>query len=196
MNTGDAVQQHAAHSRSFTAPFTSGSPFPALLPGSLGTEAATRRPAEVIQTNRPAIVLSIAALVLLIDDRLASLRDERRNDPEAQEAIERYESIRASLEAVRHVADAPDDAAAEKVATSFVQGIRNWWDKKHEEICDKAFDAGIRAFDAAIFAGCLGVCALLHPDPLALAVSGAIARGKTVVDALKAIRAGGANADK
>jgi hypothetical protein len=33
----------------------------------------------------------------------------------------------------------------EKAATTFVDGIQNWWASKHESICDRAFDAGLKA---------------------------------------------------
>src|SRR5262249_25451113 len=56
-----------------------------------------------VRTNRVAIVLSVASLMVLIDERLAQLRDERPNAKEAQavrdEAIARYESIRRTAEA-------------------------------------------------------------------------------------------------
>jgi hypothetical protein len=46
-----------------------------------------------VRTNRIAIVLSVASLVVLIDEKLARLRDERPNDRDAQAV--RDEAIRA-----------------------------------------------------------------------------------------------------
>jgi hypothetical protein len=67
------------------------------------------------------------------------------------------------------------------VANTFVWGIRNWWEKGHEKICDKAFDA-------AIFISCVGLCSLVDSGgPIAVAVSGALVGGKAVVHALKAL---------
>jgi hypothetical protein len=67
------------------------------------------------------------------------------------------------------------------VANTFVQGIQNWWEKGHEKICNKALDA-------AIFISCLSVCSLIGcGGATAVVVSGAIAGGKPVVDALKAL---------
>jgi hypothetical protein len=137
-----------------------------------------------VQTNRVSIVLSVASLILLIDEKLASLRDARRNDPDAQEEIEHYESIKQNLEALRNAVDhdTTKDEAVESAANKFVQRVRGWWERRHEKICDTAYEA-------AIFLTCVSVCSLVGSGgPFAVAISGAIAGRKTVVDALKAIR--------
>jgi hypothetical protein len=143
-----------------------------------------------VRTNRTAIVLSVASLMVLIDDKLATLRDERPNARDAQavrhEAIAHYENLKQDLEALRDVAFQLERGKAkaktvESVANTFVQGIQNWWEKGHEKICNKALDA-------AIFISCLSVCSLVGcGGATAVVVSGAIAGGKPVVDALKAL---------
>jgi len=154
----------------------------------------------VIKTNRVAIVLSIASLEILVDEQLASLRDQRPNEPRAQdarnEAIAHYEKLKLDLETLRGATEQPElgktDEDIETAATSFAQGIRNWWTKKHEDICDKAYDAAIRGNDAAIFLSCVSVCSLMGcGGPIAVVLSGAIAGRKTVVEALKAFGGGG-----
>jgi hypothetical protein len=143
-----------------------------------------------VRANRTAIVLSVISLMVLIDDKLATLRRERPNSKEAQavrdEAIGHYENLKQDLEALRDMAFQLERGKAkvktvESVANKFVERIQNWWGKGHEKICDKAYDAGI-------FISCLSVCSLLGcGGATAVAVSGAIAGGKTVVDALKAL---------
>src|SRR6266446_2397611 len=147
-----------------------------------------------VQANSVTIILSVASLVLLIDDKLASLRDERRNDRDAlAEELAHYESVRRDLEALRDVAievkrGKADDKAVIKATTTFSEGIRNWWNKKHEEICAKAYDAAFRTYDAALFVSCVGLCSLLGCEgPITVAVSGALIGGKPVIDALKAL---------
>jgi hypothetical protein len=73
-----------------------------------------------------------------------------------------------------------EDKAVENAATTFVQGVRNWWTKDHEKICDKGYDA-------ALFTLCVGVCSLVGAGAIAVAVSGALVGGKTIVEALKAL---------
>jgi hypothetical protein len=58
-----------------------------------------------------------------------------------------------------------------------------WWDKDHPKVCN-------RAFDAAIFISCVGVCSLVGASAIAVAVSGALVGGKNVIEALKAISKG------
>jgi hypothetical protein len=146
--------------------------------------------ARSLRANKIAIVLSVASLTVLIDEKLASLRDERPNDRDAQaardEAIGHYESLKRDLEALRDVTlqlerGKAKERTVENVANTFVWGIRNWWEKGHEKICDKAFDA-------AIFISCVGLCSLVDSGgPIAVAVSGALVGGKAVVHALKAL---------
>jgi hypothetical protein len=63
---------------------------------------------------------------------------------------------------------------------SFLQGIRDWWDKHHVEICNTTFSA-------SVFLSCLGICKLVGADAnLAIVVSGVIAKGKLIPDTLRA----------
>jgi hypothetical protein len=84
-----------------------------------------------VRTNRIAIVLSVALLVVLVDEKLASLREDRPNARAAQdardEAIAHYERLKQDLEALRDVAvqlehEKAEEKAVEKAATTFVQG--------------------------------------------------------------------------
>jgi hypothetical protein len=152
---------------------------------------------QSVQANSVNIILSVASLVFLIDDKLASLRDGRRNDLDAlAEEIAHYESVKRDLEALRDVAievkqGKVDEEAVIKATTAFSQGVRNWWDKKHVEICDKAYGAALRTYDAALFCSCVSLCSLVGcGGPIAVAVSGALIGGKPVIEALKALRKG------
>jgi hypothetical protein len=150
-----------------------------------------------VQANSGAIVLQVASLVLLIDDKLASLRDERPNDPDAlasrDEAVAHYEGVKRGLEALRDVAievgqGKADDKAVTKATTTFFEGIRNWWNKKHVEICADAYDTALGTYKAALFVSCLSLCSLAGCGGLIpTTVLGVLAGGKPVIDALKAL---------
>ena len=74
---------------------------------------------------------------------------------------------------------AGEDAAGETVL-SFARGLRDWWDKYHVDICNKAFNA-------ALFLGAVGICKLCGADgDLAVVISGVVTQGDEVIDALKA----------
>jgi hypothetical protein len=140
-----------------------------------------------VRANNVTIILSVASLVLLIDEKLASLRDERRNDRDAlSEVIAHYESLKCDLEALRDVAievrqGTADDKTVTKATSTFSECIRKWWNKRHDEICTKAYDA-------TLFISCVSLCSLAGcGGATAVAVSGALIGGKPVVDALKAL---------
>src|SRR6266446_639536 len=143
-----------------------------------------------VQANSVTIILSVASLVLLIDEKLASLRGERLNDPDAlasrNEKIAHYESVKRDLEAFRDVAievrhGKADDKAVTKATSRFWDGVRNWWDKRQDEICTKAYDA-------SLFVSCVSLCSLAGCGGVAaVAVSGVLVGGKPVIDALRAL---------
>jgi hypothetical protein len=140
-----------------------------------------------VRANNVTIILSVASLVLLIDEKIASLRDERRNDQDAlAEVIAHYEGLRRDLEALRDVAievrqGTADDKTVTKATGTFSDCVRKWWNKRHDEICTKACDA-------SLFVSCVGLCSLVGcGGATAVAVSGALIGGKPVVDALKAL---------
>jgi hypothetical protein len=143
-----------------------------------------------VQTNRVAIVLSVASLIVLIDEKLESLRYQRPNDADAQaarnEAIAQYERLKQDVQALQGAVLQVEEGEAqerslESASNAFVRGVQDWWDKAHEKICDKAYDA-------AIFLSCLGVCSHIGAEgSIAVAVSGALVGGKTIVAALKTL---------
>jgi hypothetical protein len=133
--------------------------------------------------NYEPIIINIDALLVLLDDKIAAL--DRSNSDEARADLERYQQIRRELEKLHIVTTGfavgklPE---ADAVATpeSFAKHIREWWDKHHNDICDKAFNA-------AIFLSCVGICKLCGAaGDLSVIVSGVLAGGKTVTDALRA----------
>jgi hypothetical protein len=145
-----------------------------------------------VQRNRSVIVVQVAALLALIDDKVTSLQDERPNAPEAitarDETIAQFESLKRALEAihsatVRIESDRGAETRAKDATKSFVECIRNWWNEDHVEICRATFKV-------SLFMSCIGVCSLVGASAPAIAVSGALIGGKPVVDALKNVANG------
>jgi hypothetical protein len=100
----------------------------AVLRGSAEAGPGGMRTAIVrsVQTNKVAIVLSVDALVLLIDEKLASLRDDRSN-----EAIAHYENLKEELEALRGVtlrleSGETKEETVENAANTFGEFVREW----------------------------------------------------------------------
>jgi Restriction endonuclease len=105
-----------------------------------------------VENNFSQIVLAVAALTVQIDDRLIALRAERPNSTEAtaarDSAIRDYERLREQLEELRKSITAfkagrTTEPAVVKNASTFADGVRRWWSKSHEKICDKALDTGL-----------------------------------------------------
>jgi hypothetical protein len=147
---------------------------------------------RAVRANNTTIILQVAALLPLLDEKLAVLREERkgRNDPDTiaatDGAIVRYETIRRDIEAIGTIASDVKRGKAEektiaKVTTTFAQGVRNWWYKEHVQICSKTFDA-------ALFVSCVSLCSLVGcGGTAAVAVSGALVGGRPVIEALRAL---------
>jgi hypothetical protein len=142
-----------------------------------------KRNGIALVTNREPIIIKVEALLLFLDDKIGTL--DRANSDEARGELEQYQHVKRELEKLREatvglaVGEVSEDAAVE-ASNSFVQGIRNWWDERHIDICDKAFNT-------AIFLSCVSICQLCGAaGDLSVIVSGVITGGKTVSDALRA----------
>ena len=144
----------------------------------------------IVLQNQAAIALSAAAFMLLVDDRLTSLREKNPNSEESKkerdQEIAEYENLKTCINEVLNTATqfVRREIEEEKVVEptiSFSNAISNWWTKRHVEICERAFDMGI-------FSLGLTICSLTGADSsLSVAVAGAIAGGKNVVEAIKAL---------
>ena len=141
---------------------------------------------RAVLQNRTHIVLSAESLLLLIDERLASLVADRRNSAEAQDEITRYQELKQRLEAFRGAALAFSAGKVEEKAivdttNSLVRGINNWWTKSHAQICQKTFEMGL-------FLSAVVLCSLTGSGgALTVAVAGALVGGKPVIDAIKTL---------
>jgi hypothetical protein len=136
--------------------------------------------------------------LVLIDDRLETLRQTPPNSDEAmaatKAAIADLEDLKCRVEAFLGTAaqfalsKAKEKAVVEN-ANSLAVGIRDWWSKRHVQALDKAFDKALKAIDVGpLFGMGVGICLLAGANPnLGVAISGAMVGGKYVVDMIKAL---------
>lgn len=145
---------------------------------------------RALLANKHEIALSATALLILINEKIASLRAQRPNSNEAksqlEEEIAQYEGLREQLDALTNAAASfaageVKEGTAVKSATGFADGVQSWWTKSHPKICE-------RAFDMALFVSAVGVCSLAGAGGLvSVIVSGALVGGKPVIDAIKSV---------
>jgi hypothetical protein len=140
---------------------------------------------KAVLNNRAAIDLIAASFLVLIDERLESLRQERSNSEEGSAAREQLEDLKRGVEAFLGAtskfatAKKTKEELVVETTTSFATGIGNWWSKRHVQICDRSFEMGLFGIGVTIclLAGTGGI--------LAAAIPGAMVGGKPVVDVIK-----------
>jgi hypothetical protein len=145
---------------------------------------------RAVTEHKEQIALLVSAQLALIAERLAYLRAHPPNSPEAIEAVNseiaHFEEIQLQLQdfdrsAKAGAKDAAEEAKVIEVTKTLAEGVRSWWTKRHEQICERAFEMGL-------FASAVGVCSLAGAGgSLSVAVSGALIGGKPVVDAIKSV---------
>jgi hypothetical protein len=140
---------------------------------------------KAVLKNRAQLDLIAASFLLLVDDRIRSLRQQRSNSEEACQEIAVYEDLKRRIEAFLAAASGvsaqhPLESTVVDTTTSFAAGIGDWWSKRHVQICDGAFGMGLFGIGVTIcsLAGAGGL--------LAAAIPGAMIGGKPVVDVVKA----------
>lgn len=156
-----------------------------------GQNVRGKKVIKSVSANRPQILLLSSALRLLLDEKLAALRQERPNSEEAianrDAQIADYENLRTELHALTENIEASKSHPEErekninKSVRSFSDGVRNWWDRGHEKICAKAYDM-------SMFLSAVTICSLAGAGgQTAVAVSAVLVGGKPVADALKGL---------
>jgi hypothetical protein len=149
-----------------------------------------------VHVNHKQLILSLASLELLIEEKLNSLNNSRPNSEEARESINdeitTYELLKNNLLELRNIVTKfinrqTTKSELVKSSNSFTQGVRNWWNNKHEHICEAASSAGI--FTAAVT-----VCSLVGSGgPFTTVICGALVGGRPVIEALRAVEQKGAS---
>jgi hypothetical protein len=156
--------------------------------------SATRQARTIIGrsvvANREPILLACAALLKLIEEKLASLYTQLPNSDEGiserDQSIADYERLRSDLVAlVESIKEFEKGAAAErsvvKTTKSFAEGVKNWWTKSHDKICEKTYDMGL-------FGSAVAICSMAGAGgKLAVIASAALIGGKSVTNVLKEV---------
>jgi hypothetical protein len=162
----------------------SGEPYtPLAVEFAAGANGRRTAVGKSIQRNQVAIVLQLDVLLIMVQNKLEALRNERPNavDSKAKqaEAIKLFESFERELQTIRDKTiglerGTTNEKIAEQAAKSFGEYVRDWFDQKHVEILTKSFDI-------TLFLLSTSVCSALGTGgQLAAVVSGAIVGGKPV----------------
>jgi hypothetical protein len=148
---------------------------------------------KAIEANEKQIALAIEALKLQIEDKLAKLRDERPNDPDAIKKVEatisEYEEMHAELERIKvAVQQFKKNEVKEKevvrTVTTFKDTVGKWWHRNQETIYTSASNS-------ALFIGATGLLHIIGADSTAaLAIAGSLIGGDTVAKVLKSLPRG------
>jgi hypothetical protein len=155
-------------------------------PGTARTVAG-----QAILANEAYITITSAALLLLIDERLATLREEKPNSDEMKaqkdDAIAQYERLKKDVQAMAQMASdfksgAANEKAAVKASKSFAEGLQSWWTKGHEKIVQSAYDV-------SLFGTAVAICSMAGSGgKVAAAVSAALVGGKQLGAALRGLK--------
>lgn len=160
------------------------------VPATRGTTPTRTRVVKALLANADELQTAVATSLLLIDNRIEVLSNERPNSDQSiaqrDDEIKALTQMKGQLEIIR---GAPDklkkgeirENEANKLIKSFSDGVREYWNANSEVICEKTVNI-------ALFASTVLVCKLAGASgDLTIAVSAAMAGGKTVMDGLKGI---------
>ncbi|MCP3475043.1 Uma2 family endonuclease [Bradyrhizobium sp. CCGUVB1N3] len=164
-----------------------------LNPKPRGGGKAKTKIGKAIEADEKSILLAIEALKLQIEDKIAKLRDERPNDPDAikklDASITQFEEIHAELERIKAaVQQFKKNEVKEKeiveIVHAFKDSIGKWWNKNHDTIYSSASNS-------AFFIGATGLLHTIGADSAtALAIAGSLIGGETVAKVLKSLPRG------
>lgn len=158
-------------------------------PRSSGGKAKTKI-GKAIEANEKSILLAIEALKLQIEDKIAKLRDERPNDPDAikkvQASISDFEAMNAELELIKVTVrqfkkrEVPEKEIVQAVK-GFKESVGEWWYKNWDTIYTSTSNS-------AIFMGTTSLLHAIGADlAVALAIVGSLIGGETVAKVLKSL---------
>ena len=130
---------------------------------------------------------------LQVEDKIAKLRDERPNDPDAikkmEAAISEFEEMHAELERINvTVQQFKKNEVKEReivqTVTTFKDTVGKWWHRNQGTICTSASNS-------ALFIGATGLLHTIGSDSTAaLAIVGSLIGGETVAKVLKSLPRG------
>jgi hypothetical protein len=129
-----------------------------------------------VRENQPALQLVALSLLLSLDAKLELLRAERSNSEDPAQ----YEDLKRRVEEFLAASSSNDETPLVATTLSLAGGLRSWWTKDHQGICNKAVNIGL-------FAAGLGICGLAGALGTASVVTvGTLVVGKDIPAALEA----------
>jgi hypothetical protein len=150
----------------------------------------TTRVASTVVQNKSEIAVLAEALAIQIDSKIAKLKDQKPNSPNAIAArdneISDYEALKAQVTALQRAVakltkSVETKEQAAKAAMSFGDGVKSWWGKQHANILEKSAEMGV-------ILSAVGLCSLVGVSPnTAMYAATALVGGKSVAAALKGI---------
>jgi hypothetical protein len=140
--------------------------------------------------NHDTITVAVSALSTLIDSKLVTLYSSPPNSDEARKEwnddISEYENLQDKVMELKRAVEAfvsgrGEEESINNTAVSFSEGVKSWWTKCHERICERAYETGI-------FLSAVTVCGLTgQGGSTTVAVALVLTGAQHAVDALKAI---------
>ncbi|WP_453965953.1 hypothetical protein [Bradyrhizobium elkanii] len=155
-----------------------------------GPPPARTRVVKALIANADELQTATATSLALVEDRIAVLSQERPNSDQSiaqrDNELKALTQMKGQLETIRNLPGElkkgqVSEKDANKSIKSFSDGVREYWNANSEVICGKAVNI-------ALFTSTVLVCKLAGASgDLTIAVSAAVAGGKTVMDGLKGI---------
>jgi hypothetical protein len=144
------------------------------------TLTVQRAPATMIVTavrlNQAALQLAALSLLASLDAKLEQLRSERSNSEDPAQ----FEDLKRRVEEFLAASSSKDEVPIVETSFSLADGLGDWWNKDHVNICTKALNMGL-------FAGGLSICAAAGVlGPLSVVTVGTLIAGKNFSGALEA----------
>jgi hypothetical protein len=149
----------------------------------------TRIGRAILQNVHP-IELIAMSFLSVIAEKIVDLKQSRPNSEDARAAVDaeiaRCEDLNSRVEdflatTLEFSADVTKESTVVNSTVTVVDGIANWWNKDHVQICHKTFDM-------ALFTAGASLCWLAGAGgELSAAIPGVLVGGGTMVEALKTI---------
>jgi hypothetical protein len=155
--------------------------------------------AQAVNQNHAAVITGLAALTVIVDERIEVLPARRPNSEakqqDWQEEVAELQNIRHRISDLRLAVvgfrtKRGSEAALNSAAISFWDSVKNWYKKNYQRILTQAADVSILLASTSIMS-MLGV----HPTDAAY-ISAVLVGGKTVATALRSIAKGLLQRDK
>jgi hypothetical protein len=161
------------------------------------TQTPTTLIGKALHQRREEVLIALAAVTVLIDEKLAQLNYNPPNSDEARtqwdEAINELKELKIIVDQLRHdvhayITGSKTEKDTVRTAKAFRTGIEEYWSKNSMKLIDRGLNAVQSGVSIGLFLAGVGACtAMGQGSAVTTAICGAIVGGKPVVEALRAI---------